>query len=230
MKDFFKLDGKFADFMTTLANVFILNICFLIGCLPVITAGTSVTAAFSVALKIYESRDAHVIKSFWKAYLENMKHGIALTFIFGLLFFGIVFDFVFAFPSQEGGRVLDFGMFELQIAPHDDTLAVFFFTIGIIVLLVTLLHMIYVFPLEARYEDRLWNTFSNARKIGLKYFGRTILIGVLIVFETFLFYGINDILFVIGLCIGPMIIIMTDAGIVLPVFKDVESNQASGEN
>ncbi len=227
MKDFFKLDGKFNDFMTTLANVFILNLCFLIGCIPIITVGTSVTAAFNVALKIYESRDAHVIKQFFKAYVENLKHGIALTFIFGVLVFGVIFDFIFAFPSEEGGKVLDFGMFELSIAPHDDTFAVFFFVIGMIVAAVTLLHMIYVFPLEARYENTLWNAFTNARRIGIKYYGRTILIAVLLVMEVFLFYGINEILFVIGLCIGPMVMIMTIAGIVLPAFKEIESDEAT---
>ncbi len=227
MKEFFKADGKFNDFMTTLANVFVLNLCFLVGCLPVITAGVSVTAAFNVALKIYESRDAHVIKQFFTAYVENLKHGIALTFIFGALIFGIIIDFIFAFPSEEGGRLLDFGFFALKIEAHDDKFAVFFFIIGIIVTAVTLLHMIYVFPLEARYENKLWNTFTNARRIGIKYFGRTLLIGVLLVVEVFLFYGINDVLFVIGLCIGPMIMIMTVAGIVLPVFKDVESNEAT---
>lgn len=230
MKDFFKLDGKFSDFMTTLANVFILNLCFLVGCIPVITIGVSVTAAFNVALKIYESRDAHVIKAFWKAYAENIKHGIALTFIFGILILGIIIDFVMAIPAEEGGRILDFGLFELKIAEHDDSFAIYFFIIGIVVALVTLLHMIYVFPLEARYENSLWNTFTNARKIGIKYYGRTVLIAVLLVIELFLFYAINDILFIIGLCIGPMIMIMTDAGIVLPAFKDVESDEASGES
>lgn len=230
MKNLFGVDSKFMDFMSTLANVFVLNICFLIGCIPVVTIGVSVTAAFNVSLKIYESRDAHVIKQFWLAYKENLKHGILLTFIFGLLIFGIIIDFIFAFPSVEGGRVLDLGIFELHISPHDDTLAIYFFIIGIIVSAVTLLHMIYVFPLEARYENTLWNAFTNARKIGIKYYGRTILIVVLLAVEIFLFYAINDVMFVIGLCIGPMIMIMTVAGIVFPVFKDIESDIATGES
>ncbi len=210
MKNLFGINSKFIEFMNTIADVAVLNFCFLIGCIPIVTAGTSIIAAFNVALKIYDARDNHVFKQFWKAYWENLKHGIPLTFFFGIIMYGLWLDFQL-FEAVEGNPV-------------------YFLMIGIVVFAVMLLHMIYIFPLEARYEGSLMQNLRNARKIGVRFFTKTLLIIVLWVVEILLFYGVNDILFVIGCVIGPMTLIMTDAGIVLPVFKELEREQRAGED
>lgn len=210
MKNLFGINSKFIEFMNTIADVAVINFCFLIGCLPVITAGASVIAAFNVALKIYEARDTHIFKQFWKAYAENLKHGILLTLGFGVIIYGIWMDLQL-FEAVEGNPM-------------------YFIIVGLVVFFVMLLHMIYIFPLEARYEGSLIQNLRNARKIGVRFFTKTLLILVLWTVEILLFYGVNDVLFVIGCLIGPMTLIMTDAGILLPVFKELEREQRAGEN
>jgi uncharacterized membrane protein YesL len=210
MKSLFGINSKFIEFMNTLADVAVINFCFLLGCIPVITAGTSAIAAFNVALKIYESRDTHVFKQFWKAYKDNLKNGIVLTFLFGIIIYGLWLD-IQLFEAVEGNPI-------------------YFLIIGIVVFTVTLLHLIYVLPLEARYEGGLLQNLRNARKIGVRFFTKTLLVLVLWGVEILLCYGINDVLFVIGCVIGPMTLIMTDAGIVLPIFKELEREQRAGED
>ncbi len=210
MKNLFGINSKFIEFMNTIADVAVVNFCFLIGCIPIITAGTSVIAAFNVALKIYDARDNHVFKQFWKAYVQNLKHGIVLTLFFGFAAWGLWLDFQL-FEAVEGNPI-------------------YFIMIGILVFFILLLHMMYIFPLEARYECPLMQNIRNARKIGVRFFTKTLLIFVLWLVEILLFYGVNDVLFVIGCVIGPMTLIMTDAGIVLPIFKELEREQRAGED
>ncbi len=210
MKNLFGINSKFIEFMNTLADVAVLNFCFLIGCIPVITAGTSAIAAFNVALKIYDSRDNRVFRQFWRAYKDNLKNGILLTFMFAFVIYGLWLDLQL-FEAVEGNPVG-------------------FVIIAIVVSAVLLLHMIYILPLEARYDGGLMQNLKNARKIGVRFFTKTLLIVVLWAVEILLFYGINDVLFVIGCIIGPMTLIMTDAGIVLPVFKELERERRAGED
>jgi uncharacterized membrane protein YesL len=210
MKNLFGMNSKFIEFMNTVADVAVINFCLLIGCIPVVTAGASVIAAFNAALKIYDAKDTHIFRQFWKAYVENLKHGIILTLGFGVILYGLWLDLQL-FEAVEGNPV-------------------YFLIIGLIVFFVMLIHMMYIFPLEARYEGTLIQNLRNARKIGIRFFTKTLLILVLWVIEILLFYAVNDVLFVIGCLIGPMTLIMTDAGIVLPVFKELEREQRSGEN
>ncbi|MCR5824676.1 MAG: DUF624 domain-containing protein [Lachnospiraceae bacterium] len=210
MKNLFGINSKFIEFMNTLADVAVLNFCFLIGCIPILTVGTSTIAAFSVALKIYDSRDNHVFRQFRKAYAGNLKNGITLTVFGGFVIYCLWMDLQL-FEAVEGNPI-------------------YFLIIGFTLLGIFLLHFIYIFPLEARYDSGLFTNLRNARKIGIRFFTKTLLILVLWFAEIFLFYGINDVLFVIGCVVGPMTLIMTDAGIVLPVVKELEREQKAGED
>lgn len=210
MKSFFSIDSKFIEFMNTLADVFVLNVCFLIGCIPIVTIGTAITAACSVGLKIYEGRENHVWKQFFMSYKENLKHGIPITLVTAVIIYALWLDMQL-FNNIEGNPI-------------------YFLIVAMIVGIITLVNLIYVFPLESRYDNSLYQTLQNARKIAVRFWPRTILILVLLGVEFLLFYAVNDVLFVIGLCIGPMTMIMTICGIVEPIFSELEREQRAGED
>ena len=52
MDRFFSMDNKFFTFMGKVADLFILNILCLICCIPIVTAGASITAMFYVTIKM----------------------------------------------------------------------------------------------------------------------------------------------------------------------------------
>ncbi len=210
MKGFFSIDSKFIEFMNTLVDVFILNVCFLIGCIPLVTIGTSITAACSVGLKIYEGRENHVWKQFFLSYKENLKHGIPITLVTAVITYALWLD--------------------MQLFNNLENSPIYFLIIFMIVGFFTVVNLIYIFPLESRYDNSLYQTLQNARKIAVRYWPRTLLMLVLLTVEVFLFYGVNDVLFVVGLCIGPMTMIMTVCGVVLPVFEELEREQRAGED
>ena len=135
-----RIDSPIISAGIKLTNLLILNLYWVIGCLPVITIGTSTIAAFSVTLKMTEDREgASMTVQFWKAYVKNLKHGIPLSLI--LL-------------AGCGSILLDVRMIEARAGD-----AMGLLTAGIILILLLLLHFIYVFPLEARYQNGLLAEF-----------------------------------------------------------------------
>ena len=69
--------------LTQAVNVVLLSFWFWVGCIPVVTIGASLIAAYRVALKMtYEEDDYVAVTSeYWKGFRQNWKHGIlyALT-------------------------------------------------------------------------------------------------------------------------------------------------------
>ena len=77
-----RMDSPFITAGIKVTNLLLLNLYWLLGCLPIITIGASTIAAFTVTLQMTEDReDPGVTKQFWKAYAANLKHGILLTLI-----------------------------------------------------------------------------------------------------------------------------------------------------
>lgn len=198
----FSYDSKFIEFMNTLVDIVVINFLWIIGCIPIITIGTSTIAAYTLLLKIVDNAEGKIFREFWKAYKDNFKHGTILTFIFAAAVYSVWIDFQL-FDAVEGNPII-------------------FTIIGFILVFLIVIYGIYIFPLEARYENRLSVAMSNAWRIGVRFFLRTLAIVCIVGFEVWLFYGINDILFVIGLLIGPMCIMLTISGIVMPIFRTLE--------
>ena len=57
--------------MDVVGDVFLLNLCWLIGCLPLVTAGASTTAAFAVAGKMAAGQDYRVFADYRKAFCRD---------------------------------------------------------------------------------------------------------------------------------------------------------------
>lgn len=64
-------DSPFFRFMDVVGDVFLLNLCWLAGCLPVVTAGASTTAAFSVAGKMAAGQEYRVFHDYGTAFRRD---------------------------------------------------------------------------------------------------------------------------------------------------------------
>ena len=78
MGKLFNLDSPILKVLGTLADMCLLNIMTLIGCLPVVTAGASITAMHYVLLKMVRNEEGYVWKDFWKSFKENFWQGMAI--------------------------------------------------------------------------------------------------------------------------------------------------------
>ena len=72
--------------MSKVADLCILNIICVVCCIPVITAGASITAMYYVTLKMVRGEDPYIWQNFWKSFRQNFKQG-TLIWVFSILVF-----------------------------------------------------------------------------------------------------------------------------------------------
>ena len=99
----FGLDGKFFKGLTKAGDFLILGLITVIFCIPVITIGASLTAAFYAGMKLVKDEENYVFKDFWKSFKTNFVQGLLVELIMGviglLLFFDIRACAYWAFSS-----------------------------------------------------------------------------------------------------------------------------------
>lgn len=142
MQEYFSLEGPVMGVLSKIMNFFILNICFMLGCLPVVTIGVSLSALYSVNLRMVKDEDGYIFREFWMAYKKNLKIGLQST----LLMVGI-------------GCILMVDFFCTTVM--EPAMAQFFRVILLIFCLLYLEIQIYLFSYIARFEDSLRNCIKN---------------------------------------------------------------------
>ena len=143
MKGLFNADNPVMQFLSRTADLIILNICFLIGCIPLITIGTSLTALYSVSLKMVRNEEGGIISGFWKAWRSNFRQSTAAWLL--TLLAGAFLGFEYSMIMQMTGALRSF-----------------FFVIWLLTSFVIAAGIWFLFPYMARFEDRLPVCIANA--------------------------------------------------------------------
>lgn len=203
---FFSVESPLYKFMQSLWDILKLNFMWIIFCIPIVTIGGSTIAAFSVLLRMSEDQEGNVIKDFWKAFKENWKQGIFIGLLPPICFEAVFLDFQLYNAVENGGLgILIVGCFSAYI---------FIFC------------LIYVFPLLARYDNTVINSIKNSFRIGMKFFGRTFLLLVIIAVEVLIIFW-NPTTKFVGALIGPACIMYTISGVAMHIFRKIEEDPAS---
>lgn len=91
----FDSDNKVTSCLNILADLMMLNVLTIIGCIPVITIGVSITAMHYVLLKIYRKEEPSIIKLFFYAYKSNFKQATTIGCMYIIVALIIGFDISF---------------------------------------------------------------------------------------------------------------------------------------
>ena len=175
MGKLFNLDSPILRVLGTLADMCLLNIMTLICCLPVFTAGASITAMHYVLLKMVRNEEGYVWKDFWKSFKENLWQGMAIGSI--LLIF-VAFFLVDCYIFK--------GMVETVSVPM---LAI----AGAFALFLYMIYL-YAFPLLAHFHNTVLGTIKNAFFVGVMAFPQTILMMIVTALPIVLIYQYAQIL------------------------------------
>ena len=139
-----KPDSPVMNFLSTIADLIIPNLLFVICSLPIITFGAAYSAKYYVAMKIIKGEDSGVIVPFFKAFARNFKQSTVVWFI---MIIAIALIFVdWRWISYNGWANTSL-----------------IYKIGIIVfsVIVALMTMA-IFPTIARYEMKTTELFKAA--------------------------------------------------------------------
>lgn len=93
MNRLFNLENPFMQFLFRVSDLIILNLIFMLSCIPIVTIGASISALHSVCLKIVRGQESYMWQGFWKAFRQNFKQGTVLWIISIVIFFVIHMDF-----------------------------------------------------------------------------------------------------------------------------------------
>lgn len=156
----FNLDSPLMAGLSKLADLIWLNILAFICCIPIFTIGASLTALNYVALKMVRNQDGYVTRDFFKSFKQNFKQATIIWLIMVLIFVVIIGDlFIFNFST------LAFPAW-LRIALG---------VVGILVVFATML----VFPVLARFDNTVKNTFRNSLFMAVLALPKTVLMIVI---------------------------------------------------
>lgn len=153
---FFEVDGKLACIVSRIFDLIKLNFLCLIMCLPVITVGASLTAAWYILLKMVRNEESYIGKSYWKAFKGNFRQA---TIIWVLLASG------FSVIRMDLAILKDAGS---EARPVQAALLFIFWGLGLISL--------YIFPMLARFDNAVKNTIKNAFYMAFCHLPYTVLI------------------------------------------------------
>ena len=201
MAGFFSTDSKLYVFMSKLTDLVKLNILWLVFSIPIVTVGISTIAAYTVTLKMAEGEEGYIGRDFLKAFKENWKQGIPMSFITLLCAWSVYLDFQIYNAVEENAFV--------------------FLIIGIVTAYVFTFSLLYVYPLLARYENTILNSLKNSFRIGMKYFLRSLLLLFLSALEIVIMF-FNYYTVIIVFIVGPAFLMLTVSTFAMVIFRDLE--------
>lgn len=157
----FDTDNGFWKAVGRLGDLILLTFLTLVCSIPVFTAGAALCAMNYVCFKMIEHDGQGVLKLYFRSFRQNLLQGAAITAVMGIFGFLLWYDGWFLRQLSAGGA----GGAALYAG----------WAVYIYVLFVWITLMLYVFPLQARYYNRLPVTFKSAAVAGFKNLPKTVM-------------------------------------------------------
>ena len=111
-------DSKFWHFATLVADFILLNLLFIVLCIPVVTIGPAVSALIHTTLKLSEDENRTIIKPFWNEFQRDITKKMVLWIVYLVLIAAMVymaqFYWNFANNNVDLFRIFGFMLFVLS--------------------------------------------------------------------------------------------------------------------
>lgn len=158
MNQLFSTDGVIYRFLTVTGNIIIATVLWLIGCIPVVTIGTSTAALYYTIVKSVRKEVGYVHAEFWRGYKLNLKKGAAATA--ALLALGLLL-------GMEIRMVLGNGVEVSRI----------WYSLSGLLILLMLLVTLYLFPVMSRFDMKLGKLCMLSFVMSIRFWYITLALG-----------------------------------------------------
>ncbi len=165
----FSPDSKFMRAMAMLGDLMLLNLAFLVCCVPIVTIGAARTALCAVCFRLDRSAEGRVLPRFFRAFRQNFCAATPLWLL--LLLAGSVAALDCYLALRMGG------LWWLAMVP------------GGLLALVVLLTDAMLFPLLSQFENTRGATLKNAAALALAWLPRSLAVAALNVFPFAILLG-----------------------------------------
>ena len=145
MKNLLNLESPLMQMLTRIGDLILLNVLFLICCIPVITAGASIAALHKMTQEIVYETDSSTVKGFFRAFRANFKQATAVWLVVCVVAASLFCDYLLIITFFSGSEAVKWMLILLAV-------------LAVLVVCVAA----YMFPLLVRYENMLRNHLTNA--------------------------------------------------------------------
>jgi len=153
----FQLNSPLFKFLSRAVDIVILNLLFLLFCIPIITIGTSITALYSVTIKMTRNEENYIFKSFISSFKRNFTQSTLVWFI--LLASGFIL------------------LADLSVLGNFHGILRIFFTSALIIFgFVYLGILLFIFPYMARFDNTIKRSLLNSLLVGFSNLPRLLLL------------------------------------------------------
>ena len=201
----FNPDSRIMIFLSRVADLVILNILWLVCCIPVVTIGASTTAMYHVIRHWQKDSVSSIMRDFFQSFKEDFKQATPVYLILLIPTVAVVINAMLIFNPENSAAVPSY-------------LLVIWFISALILLFISS----FVYPVMAFFADSIFKTLRNAMVLALAHLPRTILISVLNLLPVILLF-VNLSFFlqssIFWLLIGGALVAYLNMSILKPVFK-----------
>ena len=206
MGKIFSYDGSFIRTLEKICDLMLLHFFWIISSIPIITIGASTTALMSVSMKSIRGEDGYVFKDFVNEFKKNFRKSTCIWALF--------FSFILS----------DIGL--IYFAFHNGSnMAKIYELIELAMLLLVCFALVFVFAIQARFENSVINTIKNSFILSLRHLPTTIaiiLIFILPVAATVYLAQLRPVMIFLWIFFGSSLIAQADAYLFVKLFKAYE--------
>ncbi len=150
MAGFFNTDNKLWSAVNSAVDAILLNIMWLISCVPVITIGAATTAYYYTTHKVIRNQRSGIWTEYWSSFKGNFKQATKTWLIFLVIFAMLYLDINICAQYLKAGEKIG-------------TLIYLFYGL----LAIALIWFVFVFAYMARFENAMKATLKNAAIIAV---------------------------------------------------------------
>lgn len=160
MENFFNPDGNIMKALSRVADLAILNVLWLICCVPIVTVGAATTALFSVTLKMVKNEESYIFRGYIQAIRRNFKQSTIIWIVLLAIMIVLGTDYYI-------------------MCNWDNQLRYPMLTVIILAGVVLLFVVLYIFPLIAKFENTIREYFKNAVLMSVRHLPYTVMLAVI---------------------------------------------------
>lgn len=197
MKGLFRLDGPLMIVMTNITDCIFLSFFFLLGCIPVVTIGTSCAALYDATFRGIRDGERNSWQRFLHTYRQNWKAGIVPTLFFGGVMMALCYGMIQCWNAAVYGQIswmVFTALFMLAVA-----------VAGILSIL---------FPMLSRFDNPTATLIKNTFMLGLAHLPKALVLGMIQVGTAFLCIKL-----VIPLFFMPSLAALLSSFLIEPMFR-----------
>lgn len=163
MRFLFDPESQIMQIISRFCDIVILNVVFLLTCIPVFTIGAANTALYDVAFRMDTDREGKLLAAYFRAFRENFRQSTVLWLLLMLFGAATYLNMTRFSILGENSYFLGYGLFILSM----------------LVLILEVFVFSYSFPLLSRFRNSTRRTAMNAILLSIGNLPRTLVVAVI---------------------------------------------------